>query len=151
MATIAQEAIDYQIKRFLRPDWRRFWKPGHENDPLYKLYESAERKFDPNQPRVPRGEPGGGQWTSRDGSSDQIATRAAADNNDQEGSDASTTDTTDNQLGGLKTADRAAVCLEQYRLDSFICQAVRTASCWRQAGFRLGQCMAGGYVPPIYH
>lgn len=47
MVRIADEAIEYQIRRFLRPDWRRFWKPGHENDPLYKLYESAERKFDP--------------------------------------------------------------------------------------------------------
>jgi hypothetical protein len=66
MVRIADEAIEYQIRRFLRPDWRRFWKPGHENDPLYKLYESAERKFDPEQPRVPRGQSEGGQWTSGD-------------------------------------------------------------------------------------
>lgn len=51
MARIAEEAILYQIKRSLRPDWRRFWKPGHENDPLYKLYEKAERKYRPDQLR----------------------------------------------------------------------------------------------------
>jgi hypothetical protein len=42
MAGIKQEAIEHELKRFmrpdahryLRPDWRRFWKPGHENDPL---------------------------------------------------------------------------------------------------------------------
>jgi hypothetical protein len=72
MARIAQEAIEYEIKRSLRPDWRRFWKPGHENDPLYKLYESVERKFDPNQARVPKGQPEGGQWAS-DGTSDAPA------------------------------------------------------------------------------
>jgi hypothetical protein len=150
MAKVAEEAILYQIKRSLRPDWRRFWKPGHENDPLYKLYESAERKFDANQPRVPKGEPEGGQWTS-DGGSDQTTGSAAAGTNDQQTSDVSTTADTDNQLGGLKTADRATGCLAQYKLDVDICRIVRTASCWRQAGFRLGQCMAGGYIPPIYH
>lgn len=45
MARIAEEAILHEIKRSLRPDWRRFWKTGHENDRLYKLYERAERKF----------------------------------------------------------------------------------------------------------
>lgn len=69
MARIAEQAILHEIKRSLRPDWRRFWKAGHENDRLYKLYERAERKFDPNQPRVPKGQPEGGQWTS-DGEGD---------------------------------------------------------------------------------
>jgi hypothetical protein len=50
--------------RYIRPDWRRFWNAGHENDPLYRFYESVERKFSPDQPRVPVGSSEGGQWTS---------------------------------------------------------------------------------------
>jgi hypothetical protein len=53
--------------RYIRPDWRRFWNAGHENDPLYRFYESVERKFSPDQPRVPAGSSDGGQWTSDGG------------------------------------------------------------------------------------
>lgn len=31
--------------RFLRPDWRRFWSPERQNDPLYRYYDSVERKY----------------------------------------------------------------------------------------------------------
>jgi hypothetical protein len=48
---------------FIRPDWRRFVQAGSE---LAALYESAERKYSPDQPRVPAGGPDGGQWTSGD-------------------------------------------------------------------------------------
>jgi hypothetical protein len=50
--------------RFIRPDWRRFVRPGFERDHPFALYE---QKYDPDQPRVPAGDPAGGQWTS-DGS-----------------------------------------------------------------------------------
>ena len=39
----------------------------------------------------------------------------------------------------------------QYRKDSFICNLVRTRSCWAQAMFRRAQCISGGYIPPLYH
>jgi hypothetical protein len=45
MVQIRRAAIDYEIKRFMRPDWRRFMRPGHGNDPLYRLYERIERKY----------------------------------------------------------------------------------------------------------
>ena len=38
--------------RFVRPDWRRFVKPGSDAWVLYELYE---RKFNPEQSRVPAG------------------------------------------------------------------------------------------------
>jgi hypothetical protein len=50
--------------RFLRPDWRRFMWFGQEHQLLYQLYDRIERKYSSNQPRVPRGNPDGGQWTS---------------------------------------------------------------------------------------
>jgi hypothetical protein len=49
---------------FIRPDWRRFVKP---NSALERLYGRYERKFSPDQPRVPAGSSEGGQWTSEGG------------------------------------------------------------------------------------
>ena len=50
--------------RFIRPDWRRFVRPGFEDDHPFALYE---RKYSPDQPRVPAGSREGGQWTSEGG------------------------------------------------------------------------------------
>ncbi|MBI3704551.1 MAG: hypothetical protein HY244_12075 [Rhizobiales bacterium] len=47
--------------RFVRPDWRRFVQPGSD---LWSVYELCERKYNPNQPRVPAGSREGGQWAS---------------------------------------------------------------------------------------
>lgn len=52
--------------RWIRPDAARFLKPG--TDPA-SVYPALERKYSPNQPRVPAGNPDGGQWTDGDGSS----------------------------------------------------------------------------------
>jgi hypothetical protein len=49
---------------FIRPDWRRYVRPGFEHDFAFELYE---RKFSPDQPRVPAGSSDGGQWTSESG------------------------------------------------------------------------------------
>src|SRR5262245_31250575 len=53
--------------RYLRPDWRRFMCFGQEDQLFYQLYEHIERKYSPDQPRVPSGNPDGGQWTSNGG------------------------------------------------------------------------------------
>jgi len=50
----------HDAHRFLRPDWRRYVQPGSE---LAKLSEQIERKYRPDQPRVPAGVREGGQWT----------------------------------------------------------------------------------------
>jgi hypothetical protein len=49
--------------RRVRPDyyWFRFGQAAAIG---------ASRKYDPNQPRVPAGNPDGGQWTSEDGTDD---------------------------------------------------------------------------------
>ena len=49
---------------FVRPDWRRFVTTGSE---LAALYERYERKYSPDQPRVPAGSSEGGRWTSGGG------------------------------------------------------------------------------------
>jgi hypothetical protein len=46
--------------RYLRPDWRRDVNAGSD---LWALYENIERKYRPDQPRVPAGVREGGQWT----------------------------------------------------------------------------------------
>ena len=48
----------------MRPDWRRHVKNVSE---LAAYYESIERKYRPDQARVPAGDPGGGQWTDEGG------------------------------------------------------------------------------------
>ena len=58
----------HQLKRwmrpdahlFVRPDWRRYVAPGSDAAAVFELYE---RKYRPDQPRVPDGSPEGGQWT----------------------------------------------------------------------------------------
>ena len=53
--------------RFIRPDWRRFVRPGCEGEAPFDFYECFERKYSPDQPRVPAGNSDGGQWTSEGG------------------------------------------------------------------------------------
>jgi len=52
--------------RFIRHDWKRFVRPGFE-EPILALLE-GKANFNPNQPRVPKGNPDGGQWTRVGGS-----------------------------------------------------------------------------------
>ncbi|MBI2713650.1 MAG: hypothetical protein HYX37_04250 [Rhizobiales bacterium] len=66
--------LEHQLKRwmrpdahrFIRPDWRRFVRPEFQADHPFALYE---RKYSPNQPRVPAGSREGGQWTDGEGDS----------------------------------------------------------------------------------
>ena len=50
--------------RWIRPDAARFLIPGI--DPR-DVYPALQRKFNPDQPRVPAGNPDGGQWTEGGG------------------------------------------------------------------------------------
>lgn len=75
MTHIHPAFLEHERKRFIRPDahrflradWRRYMRAGYEEDPLCRFFERIERKYSLDQPRVPRGNPDGGQWTS-DGS-----------------------------------------------------------------------------------
>jgi hypothetical protein len=59
-----QRFVRHDAHRFLRPDWRRFMCSKEENHALYQFYKRIERKYSADQPRVPKGNPDGGQWTS---------------------------------------------------------------------------------------
>jgi hypothetical protein len=58
--------------RWIRPDAARFLIPG--TDPR-DVFPALQRKFNPDQPRVPAGNPDGGQWTDGGGGLEQIQYR----------------------------------------------------------------------------
>ena len=95
--------------RFVRPDWRRFVKPGSDAWLLYELYE---RKFNSDQPRVPAGSSEGGQWTG-DGGAASVSDGGP-----------------ETQIATRISPSRRAECELQYRKDTFICNAIGTRSCW---------------------
>jgi hypothetical protein len=81
-------ALDHEFGRWMRPDayrfmradWRRFVQPGSD---AAALFSRIEAKYRPDQPRVPKGVPEGGQWTSEagggtteSGGGDRLATHA---------------------------------------------------------------------------
>ncbi|MDP2298701.1 MAG: hypothetical protein Q8M24_24960 [Pseudolabrys sp.] len=85
MTQFGYEYLEHQRKRFMRPDahrfirpdWRRYASPLSEKDHPFAEYEL---KYSPDQPRVPAGSSGGGQWTgSGDGRAGDNAETAAAD------------------------------------------------------------------------
>jgi hypothetical protein len=75
MAAIAQACLDAQAYRWLRHDWRRY---VHRGSALEKYYEELERKYRPDQARVPAGNSDGGQWTDEGGGSSSQGGRGGA-------------------------------------------------------------------------
>jgi hypothetical protein len=60
------------LQRWLRPDWTRYVQPAFQ--PFYQAPLEGKVNFNPSQPRVPKGSPGGGQWTDEDGGSGEDGT-----------------------------------------------------------------------------
>ncbi|WP_322516443.1 hypothetical protein SR870_02340 [Rhodopseudomonas palustris] len=48
-------------ERWIRPDVARFLAPGALPE---DVFPALDRKYNPNQPRVPKGNPDGGEWTA---------------------------------------------------------------------------------------
>ena len=151
MAQIRQESRDHELRRWLRPDWRRFWKPGHEKDPLYREFERIERKFSPDQPRVPAGAREGGQWTSGSGSQGQTASDISS-RRFGEPSIAPHKRVTEPKirLAARISSARQEECELQLSRDKFICNTVGLRSCHAQAAERYSACLAGRPIPPLF-
>ena len=62
----AQRFMRPDAQRLLRPDWKRFVQPGFDLLTGPPLLE-GKANFNPNQPRVPKDNPGGGRWTYEEG------------------------------------------------------------------------------------
>jgi len=91
-----------------------------------------ERRYNPQwelQPRVPQGNPGGGQWTNGGGSggvSEETVLTAA-------------------KISPALEQE----CLEQLERDTFFCAMIANRACHAQAMERYAACLAGRPIPPL--
>jgi hypothetical protein len=163
-------------RRFIRPDWRRYVVAGSA---LAAFYERYERKYRPDQPRVPAGVPEGGQWTgvgggspdggrraSMAGSGKEIVGRArkgphttdrpkvseAANDQSKRESRSTTGSATvekETQIAARISPELQEECELQKRKDDFICKAFKSAACYGQAMLRYANCLRGLPIPPL--
>lgn len=82
------------------------------------------QKYSPNQPRVPTGNPTGGQWTS--GQSEEST-----------------------KVAGKYDLGRLDICEAQLALDEELCRMVGSARCWSSSITRFAACMKSNYVPDL--
>lgn len=162
MAIFKPEYLERELKRWARPDahrfvksdWRRFVKPKSDAAMVFGLYE---RKFRPDQARVPPGSREGGQWTDEGGGGGSTSSgggevRPGSGTNDPRVlSDA----IPDNyykpgaQVAARISRARAAECEFMRRQDEFICKAFKSEACYTQAYLRYSNCLSGRQVPPL--
>jgi hypothetical protein len=115
MRQFNRAALDGAAQRWLRPDWRRFFRPGSQHDSLYQYYERIERKYDPGQPRVPAGVREGGQWTSGGGGDASASTLRSGSGDQSSRPQLQRRETTGSGAGarnGTKIAGRISPALE---------------------------------------
>lgn len=109
---------------YVRPD-ATLWQPPNRR--LWQAPNFAERKYSPDQPRVPAGNPDGGQWT--DGSNaivlpEIVVTAGDGADGIGDGADGSTSDLV--QLAGdIPTGDSPEIPKERPRTSS-----ERSAALW---------------------
>lgn len=92
--------------------------------------DSSVRKFDPNQPRVPAGNPGGGQWTGEGASAGRGANSTTI-------------------VVAARRKQLEAECDGQYNMDIALCRIVRTPLCYERAMARYIACMGEQPLPPL--
>ena len=91
-----------------------------------------EAKYSPDQPRVPKRNPGGGQFTRIGGGIGQSPSP-----NIREGE------------FDMAARGNEAECDLQYKRDKLICNLVRTRLCWAQAAERYAACLSGRPIPML--
>jgi hypothetical protein len=98
---------------------------------LKRLARAVEIHFDPNQPRVPEGNPDGGQWTD---------TGTGRTEGREPG-----------RSGGMRriSTDLEAECESQLQRDLFHCRMVGVPACYEQAMLRYSNCLVGRQIPPL--
>jgi hypothetical protein len=92
---------------------------------------SLLKDFDPDQPRVPAGNPDGGQWTSGGG---------AAENQDNGNT---------NTVAAARPKPTELECDAQYERDLIICRMLRSSACYGQAMARYAACISGRPIPSL--
>lgn len=90
--------------------------------------------FNPGQPRVPAGNPDGGQWT------------------DVTEDDRSPDDSLESFSAARRRGRSVAYCMTQYGVDGLLCNSIeqpQRRACWAQAAERLAACLSGRPIPPL--
>lgn len=95
-------------------------------------YELLRRKagFNPDQPRVPDGNPDGGQWTILDNNECVVQSQSST-------------------IAARQRRGLQALCDAQYDRDVFQCRMVGLSACYAQAALRYANCLAGLPIPPL--
>lgn len=107
---------------------------------LLKLKFGLGRKYDPDQPRVPAGNPDGGQWTNGNDEFDEGAGGGGSGDNSEQL----------DQIAARRISPALeAQCMRQYDKDIFQCRMVGLRACYAQASLRLANCLAGLPIPPL--
>jgi hypothetical protein len=84
-------------------------------------------KFNADQPRVPAGNPDGGQWTSE-----------SSENRREKETDVA-----------VRSKPSEAECDAQFERDLEICRMIRSQACYGQAMARYAACRTGRPIPPL--
>lgn len=87
-------------------------------------------KFNPDQPRVPAGDPAGGQWLG-------------------EGGEAAAGDLSISAIASSGGSSLARLCQTQFDRDIFQCRMAGLRSCYDQAYHRYAACLARRQIPPL--
>lgn len=101
----------------------------------WRLKLALKGSYDPSQPRIPSGQPGGGRWAGgSDGSTGPKPTGAER--------------RVSMAVRRISPADEAE-CDRQFASDKFHCKMVGLSSCHRQAMARYAACLRGDPLPPL--
>lgn len=110
---------------------------------LRQLSSDPSTKYDPDQPRVPMGNPDGGQWTAANRSeSDPVEDYISRQNEEVPYSD---------EISSARRISPAleARCEQQRIKDEFQCRMVGLRACWAQAALRYANCLRDLPIPPL--
>jgi hypothetical protein len=130
MSYVSKDWQEHQQKRWMRPDAARWMRPDaaryvrHDAHRFAPPDQQWELKYSADQPRVPAGNPDGGQWTG-DG------------------------DAGDSALVGGVLAGIGEGCELMHSQDLFICRLMQSPACYAQAYLRYSNCRAGRPIPPL--
>jgi hypothetical protein len=137
---------------WLRHDVHRFMPPGmqHElrgiNDPLAVLaFLEGKAGFNPDQSRVPKGNPDGGQWTADGGVGSVDDGNVLPD--DAGRNDVDEDDST--EFSAIRRRTPLEDCELLYKRDLFQCRMVGSPACYHQALVRYHACQKGLPLPPL--
>ncbi|MCG5234410.1 hypothetical protein [Xanthobacter oligotrophicus] len=101
----------------------------------WQLRLALKGGYDPSQPRIPSGAPGGGRW--------------AGGSNDSTGSKPAVAERSISVAARRISPAVEAQCWQQYEADMFHCDMVGLKSCRAQASQRYAACLRGHPIPPL--